>query len=105
MFTTTNVYILRLQRLVFRMYRLSECQETALRLLLLRDLILQSSITILQEKWFAQVTLAKGPPVEARKVYRAAKQCKPENAIRFWGCYTDGGCDLNRRQYWVCAFW
>lgn len=56
-------------------------------------------------KMVAQVTLAKGPPVEARKVYRAAKQCKPENAIRFWGCYTDGGCDLNRRQYWVCAFW
>ncbi|CAL8466601.1 g6137 [Coccomyxa elongata] len=41
------------------------------------------------------------PTVEARGIYRAARQCKPEPAIRFWGCFTDGGCDLNRRQYWM----
>ncbi|BDA41116.1 hypothetical protein COCOBI_01-7710 [Coccomyxa sp. Obi] len=41
------------------------------------------------------------PPVEASNIYRAARQCEPEPAIRFWGCFTDGGCDLNRRQYWM----
>ena len=34
-------------------------------------------------------------------VYKLAKGTTPQEAIRFLGCFTDGGCDENQQQYWV----
>ena len=34
-------------------------------------------------------------------VYKLARGTSPQDAIRFLGCFTDGGCDENQQQYWV----
>ena len=39
--------------------------------------------------------------VTAMSVYKLAKGTDPQEAIRFLGCFTDGGCDDNQQQYWV----
>ena len=44
-----------------------------------------------------------GGQVDARELYRLASEAPSKDAIRFWGCFTDGGCDDHLRQYWVCA--
>ncbi|CAK0756367.1 hypothetical protein CVIRNUC_002449 [Coccomyxa viridis] len=42
-----------------------------------------------------------GGQVDARELYRLASEAPSKDAIRFWGCFTDGGCDDHLRQYWV----
>lgn len=44
-----------------------------------------------------------GGQVDARELYRLASEAPSKDAIRFWGCFTDGGCDDHLRQYWVRA--
>ena len=42
-----------------------------------------------------------GEQVNAREIYRLASEAPHKDAIRFWGCFTNGGCDKNLMQYWV----
>jgi hypothetical protein len=39
--------------------------------------------------------------VRALDIYRAAREAPADEAIRFFGCFTDGGCDEAMQKYWV----
>ena len=39
--------------------------------------------------------------VRAEDIYKAARMAPTDEAIRFFGCFTDGGCDEDMQQYWV----